>query len=38
MGLDLGLVNPTVQYGADGSVNVQWSNQDGPRKLNEWDT
>ena len=37
MGLDLGLVNPTVRYGSDGSVNVQWSNQDTPRKPNEWD-
>lgn len=38
MGLDLGLANPTVQYGADGSVNVQWSNHITPlKKRNEWD-
>lgn len=36
-GLDLGLTNPSVRYGADGSVDIRWSAQALPR-FNEWDT
>lgn len=37
MGLDLGLANPAVHYGADGSVDVNWSQPTATLKRNEWD-